>query len=120
MQTVDNDLDRFTTGDCHILAQEIHSLTRLPLVAFADSWGRPTCHVGILKDKDVLDIEGLTDLQWWTQIWSNDALEDTGQNIVKIFSPEDFNNWQASYRDSKQRSKIIAKQLVSEYLSEKF
>jgi hypothetical protein len=51
-------LERFTEGDCHILAVRIHRLTGWPLATFADD-GFPHTHCFVqCPDGEYLDVEG--------------------------------------------------------------
>lgn len=55
------DIDRFTTGDCHIFAKAVHSLTGWPIATFDYEYD-PTGSIhafNIMPDGRLIDVEGV-------------------------------------------------------------
>lgn len=76
------DVDRFTCGDCHILARAINKLTGWPIHVFCDEpqdgpvqhwmWPNAQDHAFVITpDGQPLDIEGLHDDEAFISKWSS-------------------------------------------------
>lgn len=53
------DIERFTEGDCHILAKVLHALTGLPIFTFHID-EEPSLHAFVMDENDgtVIDVKG--------------------------------------------------------------
>lgn len=62
--------DRFTTGDCHILALRLHRLTGWSLAFFSNQKGTPVTHAFVVcPDGDCLDIDGKRPWEAFRAAW---------------------------------------------------
>lgn len=114
------DVQRFTEGDCMILARRLWKLLpdwRPHGFDFGD--GRPDCHVFLVSPdgKRALDVEGLHDVQTFCAIWARECSEPDGLEVV-VMSKAQLREWCelcAFGRYSVERARVIADRLVQHF-----
>lgn len=105
-----NDIERFTEGDCWILALEIHRLTGWQIQAFHWGDGLPDWHVWVQTPQGLcLDIEGRRS--------EKELMVKHGMENVVNCTPTDFSGGEDDWPnifgiDSFQRAQEIAPQLI--------
>ena len=66
----EKDIDRFTTGDCHILAWAINRMTGWPIYTFLENGKYPDLHAFIVTpDGQALDVKGYRSLKSLKKEW---------------------------------------------------
>lgn len=104
------DVDRFTTGDCHIFALALSKLTGWPTYAFEDSFdGQPYLHAFVVApDGWIYDVEGRHDPTEFKKSWSHDIYR------AYDFYEYDWTSPCFGYY-SRRRAAALAKRLVQHY-----
>lgn len=109
------DIERFTRGDCHILATAIHKLTGWSLYAFENSsTGLGEGHAFVMPEPYIfLDITGLSTYEEMQKKW----FWYTSYPIIEI-DLQQLYSWDGPiYGEySFKRASVVAKHLVKEYL----
>ena len=108
------DLERFTCGDCHILARAISRVTGWPIHALTSRYGdgEPTLHAFVLAPGAVaLDIEGARPVDKLIEKWAK--WEVAGH--VKTSWREIGREWGRNYDNSSDRAAKIAPRLVERH-----
>lgn len=110
MRITNNDIARFTEGECHYLARAIHLLTGWDIHCFQDD-GQPYMHAFVLMPNgNYLDVEGEKTLK--------DMREWSGHKILPFTWQEIRESWgwyrpETSY--TYRRAKELAAHLVIQY-----
>lgn len=106
----EKDVERFTCGDCWILAKAINELTGWPIYAFKNQDGEPDDHVFVMPDPDhVLDAEGHHDLKTFARRWCykpDELYAHKRSELAREWGPVAFGTY--SYK----RARLIAPVLV--------
>lgn len=119
----DRDIERFSEGDCHVLANALSKITGWAIAAFTSPHSSGPCfHVFCLREDGVpIDIRGAqTDIEEFKQYWwADDYKEFTMEQILtdwKRASDED-NPWQHPVfgHYSFKRARQVALLLASEH-----
>lgn len=102
------DHERFTEGDCHILARAIHVRTGWPIHAFVDEAGYPDWHAFVvMPDGRALDVQGACDMEEFCERWGQpDHAPFSWARLRRDFDGPQFGQY--SYR----RAGVIAERLL--------
>ena len=108
----DADVDRFTTGDCHIFARAVHALTGWPIATFDDEYDATgTIHAfNLTPDGRCLDIEGIFEPEAFIKKW-----KCWGASSYSIQHwPTMYKSWQGPQYGhySYQRARVLAQRLL--------
>lgn len=102
------DEQRFTEGDCHLLARRIHRLTGWPIYCF-DYGGKPSLHAFVvMPDGRALDVEGPRTLLGMKRRWKGPD--------VREFTLAQLRHWGGAMidRESYRRARIVADELLAQ------
>jgi hypothetical protein len=106
------DIERFTEGDCHIMAWAIHKETGWPIYTFWDG-DEHWMHAFVkMPNGKIIDVEGVTTLRTFKKKWSK-----YGNDPIKRIEWKDLReSWGGpSYGNySYSRAKKIARYLLAE------
>lgn len=71
MQITEDDINRFTKGDCHVLAKRLHRVANLPLhcLVILEDGNKHTRHAFVIVGNKVLDVEGLQSVRSFKKRW---------------------------------------------------
>lgn len=109
----DNDIFRFTEGECHYLARAINQITGWTIVSFSQYGWEPEEHVFVrMPDGRALDVEGTRSLRGIAREWRRSAKE-----IDEFDWSEIMDSW-GFYKPTSytyRRAKQVANFLVNQY-----
>jgi hypothetical protein len=105
------DHSRFTTGDCHILALELHRQSNREWKLAIS--GVPHCrHAFVIKENEALDVTGVSDVKTLTINWGEYPPLIVDESYMQ-------NDWSPSYENEVfANSKIVARKLAYKLLQE--
>lgn len=103
------DIDRFTYGDCHVLAQAFHRLTGWKLAAF-ECGGYPDTHAFVIDPQGrCWDVHGPSTQSDLLAKWKKHGVE----GIIDDVQPSEFKLWGIEYGvGSYSRAGIVARRLL--------
>lgn len=103
------DVERFSYGDCHILALALHKLTGWKLGAF-DAGGWPDTHAFVIDPTGrCWDVHGPSDQENFLKRWGTYGVE----GIIEGVEAREFKCWGLSYGiGSYSRAGIVARRLL--------
>lgn len=109
------DVDRFTTGDCHIFALAVHKLTGWPIATF-DYEHDPTGSIhafNIMPDGRLIDVEGIHDPNEFVKQWKRWG----AKRFSKQHWPTMRKSWQGPQfgQYSYARARVVAKRLLEHH-----
>jgi hypothetical protein len=113
MPILENDISRFTEGDCLVLAKRLHRVGGLPLHTFmyADQYD---LHAFVMHDGKPLDVMGLHDLDEFIADWS---VGSSRAELSPPLEPKDVSFWALEFgKYSYARARIVAEILLDEYV----
>jgi hypothetical protein len=113
----ERDVERFTEGDCHVLAKRLHRVAGLPLHTFIYG-DEIDLHAFVMVGNKALDVMGLWDIQDFINEWS---IGTTPTKISPPMSIDFFNlNWEGGRpqltRYSYKRAREVADILLNKYV----
>lgn len=116
---VEDDVERFTAGDCHVLAHVLSQLTGWDIWAF-NVYGQPDYHAFVrTPSRYILDIEGLhRDVRAFKELWSALCGEDeaTPPRLMRTSHAECAKRWGHAemFPGSWARAREVAPALLAE------
>lgn len=103
-----SDDERFTEGDCHLLAGEIHRLTGWPVCALHAGRRIADTHAFVLAPgRRAIDVRGVRDVRTLIREWRGEGA------VGYVRAPEIVVEWGQSFTGSKRRARVLAKKLVA-------
>ena len=114
------DVERFTNGDCHILAAVLHRETGWQLGSFAthDYPDGPDVHAFVIHPSGCyLDVEGAHNPLEFVRGWQEEQDDVIGvtANTLAQFHEADWGRWGIFGDYSRRRARIITKRLVEHF-----
>ncbi len=112
------DRERFTCGDCHILAKAIEDRTGWPLHAMQEKaeGNLPTLHAFvIMPDGRALDVDGPSEVTDFLDRWRRQASSIlTGYRQVTIEEIEEDWGTTEVFAGSRKRAAVVAERLLAQ------
>lgn len=106
----ERDVQRFTEGDCHVLARALHLRTGWPIMAFVDKHDdQPDLHAFVLMpDGRALDVQGAVSMQAFKRRWKrSEVAEFNWKTLRSAFASPAFGRY------SYQRAGVVAERLLA-------
>lgn len=113
MPITEDDIRRFTSGDCHFLAKRLNRAYGLPMYAF-NSGGKATIHAFVMYEDLPLDVRGLAESkEAFIESWGVLAV----RNIIPL-TPQCLKKWKPKKplhgRSTYKRARIVADLLMAD------
>lgn len=97
------DIERFTEGDCHILAKVLHTLVEWPTYTLHTGDKQPGMHAFVYRRGTAIDVKGARPI---------DALMEDWEYAVGIVKTTDIDWGGEIFRGSWRRARTIAPLLI--------
>lgn len=110
-----SDQERFTRGDCHILARELNRRTGWPIYTFTKNGGRAWAHAFVkTPDGHYLDIEGLHTFHQIRRRWEAGFIKhwDSWEQLRDHDNRDSWSDGAWYGRFSSLRAWMVARRLV--------
>jgi len=108
MRISEADIERFTKGDCHILAHALHLRTGWPIHAFVEVGGIPAIHAFVVTPTGyALDIKGAVALAEFEREWGVGAHLEVDWHEIR-------REWPTLSKYSYTRARLLAPALVAQ------
>jgi hypothetical protein len=87
LEAPENDRERFTCGDCHVLAMAIHKKTGWPTYCFLGKWSMiPDVHAFVITpDGEALDIDGKRPVEALLDEWNQEEIVPASFHHLRMF-----------------------------------
>lgn len=106
--------ERFTAGDCHILAAAIHDLAGWPIATFVTAWeGTPVLHAFCVHPSgDAVDVEGRQPMAAFRESWTKRLLHKEWGSVEELREAGWFTS--PRWADSPEIAREVAQRIVQE------